>query len=438
MKNTSIEIIKKLKAFGFEAFWAGGCVRDLLMGKSPKDYDIVTSAKPDEIENILKKTIPIGKKFGVILAIENGHSFEVASFRSDAAYTDGRRPDAVYFTNAKEDALRRDFTINGIFYDPIEKKIYDYVDGQNDIKNKVLSFIRNADERIKEDNLRILRAIRFKNALGFSYDKKTKEALSKNANLILNVSAERIKDEFEKILLLPGRENAFLELDTFGILKYIMPEIIKLKGVKQPEKYHKEGDVFTHTLKSLEALPDNCSEELVWAVLFHDIGKPDTYKVKERIRFDGHAERGAEIVDRITRRLKFSRNLRENVKWLVRHHMMTGDVLKMKPSHQFNWIHNPMFPELVELLKYDELGSKPQDMSMYKDLKKLVDNKEELLPMPKKLITGVEVIKKFGLKEGPEVGKILEKIHSLQLEGDISNKKEAIDFIKNELSSSGK
>jgi poly(A) polymerase len=430
MKKTSIEIIKQLRKAGYEAYWAGGCVRDILMNKTPKDYDIVTSAKPDEIEKTLNKTIPIGKKFGVILAIEKGHSFEIATFRSDAAYTDGRRPDAVYFTNAEEDARRRDFTINGIFYDPVEKQIYDYVNGQKDINNKVLRFIGNPDERIKEDNLRILRAVRFKNALNFEYADKTFESISKNAKLILNVSPERVKDELEKILLLPGRENAFLDLDISGILEIILPELIKLKGVKQPEKYHKEGDVFIHTLKSLEALPDKSSAELVWAVLFHDIGKPDTYRVKERIRFDGHAEKGAEIVDKITKRLKFSRNLRENIKWLVRHHMMTGDVLKMKPSHQFNWVHNPLFSELVELLKYDELGSKPKDMSMYNNLKKLVDNKEQLLPMPKKLITGEEIMKHFGIKEGPELGKILNDIHNLQVDGKLRSKKQVIDYIK--------
>ncbi|NTU70152.1 CCA tRNA nucleotidyltransferase [bacterium] len=433
MKKTSIEIIKKLKASGYEAYWAGGCVRDILMGKDPKDYDIVTSAKPVEIEKTLNKTIPIGKKFGVILAIEKGHTFEVASFRSDAAYTDGRRPDAIYFTDAKEDAKRRDFTINGIFYDPIKKQIYDYVEGQKDIESKTLRFIGNADERIKEDNLRILRAIRFRNALNFKYAGNTFNSVSKNAKLILNVSSERVKDELEKILLLPGRENAFLDLSRSGILEIILPELIKLKGVKQPEKYHKEGDVFTHTLKALEAIPNKASAELVWAVLFHDVGKADTYKVKERIRFDGHAELGSKIFEEVADRLKFSRNLKENVSWLIRHHMMAGDVLKMKPSHQYSWVHNPLFKELVELLKYDELGSKPKDMSMYNSLKKLVENKEELLPQPTKLITGEEIINIFKVSEGPILGKLLKQVHDLQVDGKINTKTEALKFVEKEI-----
>jgi poly(A) polymerase len=430
MKKTSIEIVKQLQDAGFEAYWAGGCVRDLLMGNEPHDYDIVTSAKPDEIEELLEKTIPVGKKFGVILAIVNGHHFEIATFRSDASYTDGRRPDAIYFTDAKEDALRRDFTINGIFYDPISDKILDFVKGREDLKNQIVRFIGNPIERVEEDNLRLLRAIRFKNRLGFEYDDKTFEALRLKAQLIKNVTWERIKDELEKIILLPGRENAFREMDEVGILEYVLPEIIKLKGVKQPEKYHEEGDVFTHTILCLEALPDRVMPELAWATLFHDIGKPDTYKVAERIRFDGHAELGGEIVDDIARRLKFSTNLRENVKWLVKHHMTTGNVLKMTPTHQARFVHHPLFDELVELLRADELGSCPQNLDLYNQLKKISQEQEKLLPKPRKLLSGKEIIQKFGVKEGPYLGQLLMRIDEAQIEGKVRTKKEALAFIR--------
>lgn len=433
MKKTSIEIVKKLQAAGHEAYWAGGTVRDLLMGKEPHDYDIATSAKPDEIEDILEKTIPIGKKFGVIIAIQAGHKFEVATFRSDSSYTDGRRPDAIFFTNAKEDALRRDFTINGMFYDPLTDKIFDYIGGQDDLKKKIVKFIGKPSERVKEDNLRLLRAIRFKNRLGFGYAPKTFEALKENAKLIKNVSAERIKDELEKILMLPGRENAFSEMDKAGILDNILPELVKLKGVKQPEKYHKEGDVFTHTIMCLEALPDKVVPELVWATLLHDIGKPDTYAKKERIRFDGHAERGEELADKIARRLKFSRELRENVKWLVKHHMTTGNVLKMTPTHKARFVHNPLFDELVELLRADELGSKPHNLDLYGKLKKLLLEQEKLLPRPKKLISGTEIMKEFDIKEGPKLGKIIEEINKAQIEGKIKTKKQAKEFIRKEI-----
>jgi len=430
MEQTSIDIVKKLKSHGYETYWAGGTVRDLLMGKSPKDYDIVTSAKPYQIEELLEKTIPIGKKFGVIMAIKNGHSFEIATFRSDAAYTDGRRPSAVYFTNPREDALRRDFTINGMFYDPIEKKVLDFIGGQEDLNKRILRFIGNPEDRIKEDNLRILRAIRFKNALNLKYASETFKALKKDACLIKNVSAERISDELNKILMLPGRENAFKELDEAGILNCIMPEILELKGVMQPEKYHEEGDVFKHTLLSLEALPDKVSEELAWATLFHDIGKPETYSIDDRIRFNQHAQVGAVIADNIMKRLKFSKYKRDNVKWLVEHHMVIGDIPKMKRTRQAHWVHNPLFPELLELLKADELGSKPKDLSLYHELKKLEEQKIELLPLPEKLITGEEIIKNFSLKAGPEIGNLLQKVHQAQMEEKIKTKKDALDFIR--------
>lgn len=430
MEKTSIDIVKQLKSHKFEAYWAGGTVRDLLMGCTPKDYDIVTSAKPEEIEDILEHTIPIGKKFGVILAVKKGHHFEVATFRSDASYSDGRRPDAVYFTNPKEDALRRDFTINGMFYDPISKKVLDFIGGQKDINNKVLRFIGDPHERIKEDNLRILRAIRFKNALGFKYAPQTFEALRKYADLIKNVSWERIRDELDKILMLPGREDAFRELDKAGILEYILPELLRLKGIRQPEKYHKEGDVFEHTILCLEALPDRVSSEVVWAILLHDIGKPNTYSVKDRIRFNAHAEVGAEIAAKILERLKFPKKFIEDVAWIIRHHMILGDIPKMKRTRQIHWISHDLFPKLLRVLKTDILGSKPQDLSLHSYLSGLLkQKKEKLLPEPKKLLTGDDIIKEFNLKPSPKIGKILDKVHHAQLEEKIKTKKEALEYV---------
>lgn len=435
MKNTALEIVKELKSHRHEAFWAGGTVRDMLFGKAPKDYDIVTSAKPEEIEDILEHTIPIGKKFGVILAVRNGHNFEVATFRSDAAYSDGRRPDAVYFTDPKEDALRRDFTINGMFYDPIEKKVLDFVGGQEDLRNKTLRFIGDPHERIVEDNLRLLRAIRFKNSLGLDYALGTPEAVKRNAKLIENVSAERIQEELTKILMASGRGQAFRELSKNGILKLILPEVEALKGVKQPELYHKEGDVFEHTLMSLDALSENPSADLAWAVLLHDIGKPQTISVKDRIRFNGHAERGSEIVGEIGKRLKFSNAMTANLKWLVAHHMMLGDLLKMKKTRQAHWLHQPLFSELLELLRVDALGTKPKDLSLYDELRRLSEKKEKLLPKPEMLITGKEIIDQFDVKEGPEIGGILDKVHHAQMEEHIKTKEEALELVKKILKS---
>ncbi|MDO8507187.1 MAG: CCA tRNA nucleotidyltransferase [bacterium] len=430
MENTALEIVKELKDKGFESYFAGGTVRDLLLGKAPKDYDIVTSAKPEEIEDILEHTIPIGKKFGVILAVRNGHNFEVATFRSDAAYSDGRRPDAVYFTDPKEDALRRDFTINGMFYDPMTKKVLDFVDGQEDLKNKTLRFIGDSHERIVEDNLRLLRAIRFKNSLDLEYAPGTLDAIKNNKELIQNVSAERIQDELTKILLGKNPGQALREMSGAGILQIILPEAEALKGVKQPELYHKEGDVFEHILMSLDALPEKPSTELAWAVLLHDIGKPQTYSVSDRIRYNGHAEKGSELVGEIGKRLKFSNEMASNLKWLVAHHMMLGDLLKMKKARQAHWIHQPLFNELLELLRADALGTKPKDLSLYNELKKLSEEKELLLPSPEILLTGKEIMEEFGIKEGPEIGEILDKVHHAQMEEHIRTKEEALKFVQ--------
>ncbi|RJO61924.1 CCA tRNA nucleotidyltransferase [candidate division WS5 bacterium] len=429
MEATALEIVKDLNSHGHEAYFAGGTVRDLLLDKTPKDYDIVTSAKPEEIEDILEHTIPIGKKFGVILAVKNGHNFEVATFRSDAAYSDGRRPDAVYFTDPKEDALRRDFTINGMFYDPTSKAVLDFVGGQKDLKDKTLRFIGDPHERLLEDNLRLMRAIRFKNSLGFEYALGVPEAIKRNADLIKNVSAERIQDELSKILTGNNRGQAFRELSKTGILKIILPEVEALKGVKQPELYHHEGDVFEHTLMSLDALVDP-SKELAWAVLLHDIGKPATYSVDGRIRFNSHAEVGADIAMKIGKRLKFSREMTANLHWLVAHHMMLGDLFKMKKTRQAHWIHQPLFNELLELLRADALGTKPKDLSMYNDLKKLSEEKEALLPKPEPLITGKDIMDKFGIKEGPKIGEIINQVHHAQMEEHIKTKEEAVKFVQ--------
>lgn len=429
MENTALEIVKDLKSHGYETYYAGGSVRDLLLRKTPKDYDIVTSAKPEEIEDILEHTIPVGKKFGVILAVKNGHHFEVATFRSDAAYSDGRRPDAVYFTDPKEDALRRDFTINGMFYDPVEKKVLDFVGGKKDLEDRVLRFIGDPHERIVEDNLRLLRAVRFKNSLGLEYALGVPESIKRNAKLIRNVSAERISDELTKILISKGRGQAFRELSKAGILKIILPELEDLKGIKQPEIYHKEGDVFEHTLMALDAL-ENPSPELAWAVLLHDIGKPSTFSVQDRIRFNSHAEVGADMAVKIAKRMAFSKSMTTDLHWLISHHMMLGDLPKMKKTRQAHWLHQPLFRELLELLRADVLGTKPQDLSLYNKLKKLSEKKETARPKPEVLLNGEDLMKKFGLKEGPEIGEILEQIHHAQMEEEIKTKEDALKLAK--------
>lgn len=435
MQKTALSIIKQLKKSGFEAYLAGGCVRDMLMGIEPKDYDIATSAKPEQIEKLLRKTIPIGKQFGVILAMQNGFQFEVATFRSDSGYSDGRRPDAVYFADPKEDAKRRDFTINALFYDPESKKVIDYVEGQKDLQGKLINFVGDPEERIKEDHLRILRAIRFKNTLDFQYHPKTYKALKKYAKLVKKVSAERIGQELNKIMLsTKNRAQAFEDMLEIGVLQEILPEIAALKGVAQPPEYHGEGDVFTHTMRALASLPEKVHNEVSWAVLLHDVGKPGTFKQAERIRFDGHERLSAEIAQGLLRRLRFSGEKRTHVVWLVMHHMLLPHVLEMKLGRQRHWLLHPWFSDLIAVCQADILGSIPSDSSLITEIEKLRQETLKNLPKtPRKLLSGTELMKKFKLKAGPEIGELLELLYYAQLEERVKTKAQALKFLAEHL-----
>lgn len=443
MKSTSLEIIEILRKAGYETYWAGGCVRDMLLGIEPKDFDIVTSAKPEEIENLLKTTIPVGKKFGVILAIKNGHHFEIATFRSDSGYSDGRRPDAVIFTSAKEDALRRDFTINALFFDPAKDEVIDYVNGQKDLEEKLIRFIGDPEKRIKEDHLRILRAVRFKNCYDMQYHPETYGAIKKHVGLIKNISKERIADELNKMIMdKTNPSSSFEELFEIGALEIILPELCKLKGLAQPLEYHHEGDVWDHSRISLDSLtnedadPDPLPEEpanleLKWATLLHDVGKYDTFKSEgERIRYDGHQDVGAEIAKKILKRLKFSKKSIDKIMWLIKHHMMVVPLFKMPDDRKRHWFLHPWFPDLLELYRADALGIHPLDLSAYESLKQLYRHEiAKLKLMPKQLICGDEIMKILNLKPGKRVGEIILEIRQKQLAGEIKTKKEAKEFV---------
>ncbi len=401
------------------------------MGIKPKDYDIVTSAKPDEIEDLLEKTIPIGKEFGVILAIENDHEFEIATFRSDSGYSDGRRPDAIEFTSAEQDAQRRDFTINALFYDPVEDKIYDYVDGQKDLEAGLVRFIGDPEARILEDHLRVLRAVRFKNVYDFQYHPETYNAVKKYADRITHISSERIRDELNKMIVDKKRVEAFNDMEDLGLLEIVLPEVQKMKGVAQPADYHEEGDVYEHTMQAIGAMPEGEAVSLYWTVLLHDIGKPDTFKVEERIRFDGHAEKSAEIANTILRRLKFPKNFIKKVQWMVEHHMSIYNVLEMPKAARLKWFLKPYWLELLEVNKFDVLGTDPADLSTYEEIRQLYHDEVSELPdeLPK-LLSGKDIMEAKGLKAGPEVGLLLEELKDLQLEGEITTEEQAKEWLK--------
>ncbi len=450
MKATSIKIIEILKKAGHEAYWAGGCVRDMLLGIEPKDFDIVTSAKPDEIEDLLEHTIPVGKKFGVILAIQNNHAFEIATFRSDSGYSDGRRPDAVQFTNAEQDALRRDFTINALFYDPLEDKIYDFVKGQKDMEEKLIRFIGKPSERIKEDHLRILRAVRFKNSYNMQYHPDTYQAIKKHVHLIKDIAKERVADELNKMITGKNAGRAFEELFEIGALELIIPELCKLKGLAQPLEYHTEGDVWDHSLRALDALtdeendPDPLPENppslaLKWAALLHDIGKYDTFSVdNERIRYDHHSEVGANLARKILNRLKFPKKTIDKVDWLISHHMMVYQLFDMPGGRRRHWFLQPHFEDLLEVYRADAMAIEPMDLSVYQKLKKLYRHEiAKLKLMPKTLITGNEIMKILNIGPGEKVGEILKEIRELQLDGKIKTKKQAGEYVKKPFTTPG-
>lgn len=432
MRPTSIEIIKKFRDAGHEAYWAGGCVRDMLLGIEPKDFDIVTSAHPNQIEDLLEKTIPIGKQFGVIMAIEDGHQFEIATFRSDAGYSDGRRPDAVEFKSAREDALRRDFTINGLFYDPLADEVIDYIAGQDDLEAHLIRFIGDPETRILEDHLRLLRAVRFKNTFDFQYHPDTYNAIKKHADKIVGISSERIRDELIKMIIDKNRAKAFEDMEDLGLLQIILPEIQAMKGVAQPVEYHNGRDVFEHTMAALHSIPEGEALSLYWSTLLHDSGKPDTFELTDRIRFDGHAEVSAQHARKILKRLNFKRSFVEQVSWLCEHHMSVYNVLDMPKKTRMRWFLKPYFLELLALNKADCSGIEPLDLKRHDQVLELYRQETDELPdeIPK-LVSGEDVMELLGLEPGPKVQEVLDEVFDLQLEGKLKTHQQAIEWLRN-------
>ncbi len=429
MYNTALQLLEVLHKAGFEAYLAGGCVRDMLLKRPAKDYDIVTNAVPEQIEELFPQTVAIGKHFGVMLVNHNKHHFEIATFRSDSGYTDGRRPDYVTFTSAEEDAKRRDFTINGLFYDPFQEKVLDYVDGQIDIKEKLIRFIGDPVARIEEDALRILRAIRFKNRLGFRYHPGTYIALHKLAASIQRISIERIRDELNMLLLDTNRSDAIRDLHEFGLLALLLPEVEAMRGITQPFEYHTEGDVFEHTLTALESIGQTENLTLVWATLLHDSGKVNTFHIAERIRFDSHAEHSAIFAKAVLTRLRFPKSFTEEICYLVAHHMMWVALRDMPDNRKRKWIHDSRFANLLALFKADASGSRPLDLSLYHEIEAVVKDIETKYPdQPVHLLTGNDLIRELHLKPGPKLGKILAHVYEAQLDHQVETKAAALQL----------
>ena len=432
MEKAARKIAARLRDEGHIAYFAGGCVRDMVRGFAPKDFDIATDASPEVVQNLFSHTYAVGAHFGVIIVLEDSFQFEVATFRSDDAYIDGRHPSAVHFSSPQEDAKRRDFTINGMFYDSVAEKVIDFVGGRGDIDAKLVRAIGDAAQRFAEDRLRMLRAVRFATVLDYDIEKNTWDAMVANAAWINDISAERIREELVRIFLSPNRVRGWDLLDASGLMRAILPEIEAMKGCKQPEQFHPEGDVFEHTRLMLQFLPEKVSVPLVFSVLFHDVAKPRTATVDEtgRIRFSGHDRLGAEMTEEIMRRLRFSGAEIEATVEMVRQHMVFKDVPNMRVAKLKRFMARPTFDEELELHRVDCQGSH----RMLDNYEFLLRKREEfanepIIPPP--LVRGDDLIA-LGLKPGPKFGEILEAAETRQLEGSLRTREEALEWVKRE------
>ncbi|MEI9864638.1 MAG: CCA tRNA nucleotidyltransferase [Limisphaerales bacterium] len=487
-------IVFRLQETGFAAFWVGGCVRDFLLGREPQDFDIATDAKPEQVEELFKKTIPVGRKFGVIIVVEGGQQFQVATFRAEADYKDGRRPEKIVFANAEADASRRDFTVNGLFYDPLTEKIHDWVGGEKDLRAKIIRTIGAPEERFGEDHLRLLRAVRFAAQLGFEIEPKTFVAIQSLAPKIKLISAERVRDELIKLFAPPlsqttaltpalspevrgnvkptivtrtlsdlsQRENDKLPLlgarvgaraDNLtnyspaarglvllrdsGLLEHILPELAATIDCEQSPDFHPEGSVFNHIYLMLEKLPLNASESLPWAVLLHDIAKPVTAErdvATGKIHFYGHEKVGAEMAEKILQRLRFPNQQTEEIVEAVRHHMQFKDVKQMRKATLRRLLLRETFPLELELHRLDCLGSSG-DLEHYNFLVEQAEAVKDLPAIRPPLLTGNDLIA-LGLEPGKALGELLHEIREQQLADELTTPDEAKVWVKKKLAGS--
>jgi len=463
VKEFAISIVRTLRERGHQAFLVGGCVRDLLLGREPADYDVATDATPQQVMRIFPETYAVGAQFGVVLvplprdqrraeisaqpgercegsqpASEPlrvfGHQHkacvEVATFRCDVGYSDGRHPDEVRFSrDPREDVQRRDFTINGLLLDPITNEVLDFVGGQDDLRAKVVRAIGEPERRFAEDKLRMLRAVRFASRFEYAIDPVTFHAIQKLAPKIDQVSHERVRDELTRILTEGHARRAFELLDESGLLREVLPEIEAMKGVEQPPEFHPEGDVFVHTLLLLERLPHPCTPTLAWGALLHDVGKPPTFRrAPDRIRFDNHVDVGVKMAEAICRRLRFSNDDTEQILALVDNHMRFGDVRRMKTSTFKKFVRLPHFDEHLELHRLD-CESSHRSLGMYNFTREQIANLPPEEVRPKPLVVGDDLIA-VGYEPGPLFKEILTAVEDAQLDGRLHSKSEAMRFVE--------
>jgi poly(A) polymerase len=429
MKDEALSIVRRLSDAGHTAYFNGGCVRDMLRGVEPHDYDIVSTATPEQIQHMFPRTVPVGAQFGVVLVLQGDHQFEVSTFRTDEAYVDGRRPTGVRFGTPEEDARRRDFTVNGLFFDPLAGQVIDFVGGRIDIDRKIIRCIGEPRARFAEDKLRLLRCVRFASTLNCAIEPATFAAVRKMAGEITVVSAERIRDELVKILTRPNAGHGLDLLDESGLLREVLPEVAAMKGVEQPPEFHPEGDVFAHTKLMLDALPANPGVVLALAVLLHDVGKPPTFEqATDRIRFNNHDRIGAEMTDQILRRLRFPNETIERVVLCVAEHMRFQFVKEMRPAKLKRILARETFPVELELHRID-CASSHRNLENYEFLKQKAAELPPEVIKPAPLLTGRDLLA-LGVTPGPLVGQILREVEEAQLEERLQSREEALAFAR--------
>jgi len=432
-KEKAIQIIKHLHQEGYKAYLVGGCVRDMALGLTSMDFDIATSAHPETIVSLFPRTVQVGAQFGVILVMNGEDCFEVSTFRSDDAYIDGRRPISVRFVSEQEDVTRRDFTMNGLLYDIVSDRIIDYVGGLNDIQSKIIRTIGEPKQRFWEDKLRLMRAIRFSARFNFNISSETKEALISQSSQIVQISRERIRDELSKMLLGPTPQHAIEMLHDYGLLKHILPDVENMAGIQQPNEFHPEGDVFSHTLKALKLFDQEKnippSETLMFSLLFHDIGKPATFhQADDRIRFHNHHLVGRKMTYRIMESLRFPKQITADVCHCVENHMNFINVPHMRKNTLKRFIRHPLFNTEMELHRLDCLASHG-NLSIYNLLLEKLEELSSEPMFPQALISGKRLIE-LGYKPGPIFKKIMLSVEDLQLLNQIVSKEEAENFVK--------
>ena len=449
------QICQKLRAAGYQAFLVGGCVRDILLGHEPADYDVCTDATPEQVLRIFPRSLTVGAKFGVVIVVEDSQvnvlptgagsandpaapiQVEVATFRSDIGYSDGRHPDSVVLAKTpQEDVKRRDFTINALLMNPETNEVLDFVGGREDLRAGIIRAIGDPEERFREDKLRMVRAVRFASRLHYEIEPKTFRAIQDLALEIGQVSPERLRDELTKLLTEGAARRAFELLDETKLLPHLLPEIARMKGVEQPPQFHPEGDVWIHTLLMLEKLPAGCSSTLAWGVLLHDIGKPATFTPASgpdgRIRFDRHAEVGTRMAEEISRRFRFSNDDKEQIAALVASHMKFKDVLQMKPATLKRFARLNRFDEHLELHRLD-CSSSHRMLDNYDFVRRFMDETPAEEIRPPRLLTGDDLLA-IGLKPGPAFKEILNAVEEAQLNDSISTREEALILAKSLIS----